>query len=709
MDDIGHIVRHGLQHHVKTVTVDQWINFVLDVPTEKIAHWSRCLNYKKLLHESTSIMKYLQDYCEEPIDPYPCSSWSTIVNTIITLAPTLIPDLSASTLPLLFIQNNSDVMDIQREDGSVHSPDVLVVPESIIPDSHMSGGVHNDEAQIDGISWGDILACITVQEFDSGSLRGVFENCKLKATKTVGPSPCSSTAKRLNSDPQSSILFATGLEQSNAEELASYALELLASTSGTRGHCLQLLVDGDRLMLWYYDAGGIIRSEWMYWIDDLPKFAAIIVAFAQLGMSGWGIGDIPNLKPPSSLRPPTSPLPKSLSGYTLTMTHKRKDGVEEDVKVTLQDEVYSQYCLVGRRTIVYGATTEPKISEKPLVLKMSMQESDQTPENEFIEHATNSGVDHLPEVHMWSTKESEWRLSKGVWGKLFPSDDGNREYKDLSQRLIVFTKYKPIEGIICARNMHHIMMRLIQCLHDLRYKAKIVHRDISLGNLMYEKLDDGTIWLILNDFDLAVMVDDNGLPVAKNASKHRTGTLPFMAHELLVAMKEEDPIIHYLRHDYESVFWVVLYLVTRPQSNPSREPSHSEVDEGLHLPSSERVALLKDWELGSLKDIYSRKWGIIMDEDKLMVYVPTVGMRPYAMWFKELWIILNDAYRKHKTTKVSTPKKRLFNYDNPVPEPPQMKIETLDDSITLEKIQERLRVWEQRQARKIEDFVPFFM
>ncbi|KAJ3487013.1 hypothetical protein NLI96_g3838 [Meripilus lineatus] len=704
MDDIGPIVRHDLRHHVKTVTVDQWINFILDVPPEKIAHWSRCLNYKKLLHGSTSIMKYLQYYCDRASrDPCPRSSWSTIVNTIITLAPTLIPDLSASTFPLLFVQNDSEVMDIQREDGSVHSPDVLVVPESIIPDSHMSGGVHNDEAQIDGISWGDILACITVQYFRRDSLKEVFENCKLKATKTVGPSPCSSTAKRLNSDPQSSILFATGLERRHAEELASYALELLSSTSGTRTHCLQLLVDGDRLRLWYYDAGGIIRSEWMYWIDYLPKFAAIIVAFAQLGMSGWGVGGIPTLKPPSSPRPPTSPLPKSLSGYTLTMTHKRKDGVEEDVKVTLQDEVYSQYCLVGRRTIVYGVTTEPKISEKPLVLKMSMQESDQTPENEFIEHATNSGVDHLPEVHMWSTKESEWHLSSGVWGPLFPSDDGNREYRDQSQRLIVFTKYKPIEEIIHPRNMHHIMMRLIQCLHDLRYKANIVHRDISLGNLMYKQLDDGTIWLILNDFDLAVIVDDNGLPVAGNASKHRTGTLPFMAHELLQDMNMV-PITHYLRHDYESVFFVALSCMVRPDAD-FVEPTKTDVNAGTGLTRKARKNLLKEWELGSLKTIFNTKRGIVEKKDDLRKYLPTPAMRHYGPWIAGFWQVLSTAYNAHSNTNIDI--ERFF--DAPEPPVPQQNIETLGDSITLEKIQERLRVWEQRHAKGITTgFVPFF-
>ena len=291
-----------------------------------------------------------------------------------------------------------------------------------------------------------------------------------------------SDAKRPKPYSQETGLSTEGVRQSDSEKMASYALELLSCTSGTRTHCLQLYVDGHRLKLWYYDAGGIIHSEWMYWMHDLPKFAAIIIAFAQLNMGAWGIGDVPNLKPPPTPPPsdppsPTNPLPKSLFGYTLVMSREAEDGSPQQVKVTLQNEVFTPYTLVGRRTIVYDITTEPKISEKPLVLKMSMQASSRIPENEFLEDAKEKGVDHLPEVHMWSTKKSEWRLSQGVWGKLFPLQDATKEpedanqepedasktYEDRCQRLIVFTKYKPVEPILCAANLHNIMMQLIDC------------------------------------------------------------------------------------------------------------------------------------------------------------------------------------------------------------------------------------------------------
>lgn len=83
---------------------------------------------------------------------------------------------------------------------------------------------------------------------------------------------------------------------------------------------------------------------------------------------------------------------------------------------------------------------------------------------------------------------------------------------------------------------------------------------------------EGKFHFILIDFDLAIVLpqshDAESSYVA--SSKFRTGTLPFMAHELvfdasLFDIRAKDvtsvPIQHCLRHDYESLFWVSLYSV----------------------------------------------------------------------------------------------------------------------------------------------------
>jgi serine/threonine protein kinase len=82
---------------------------------------------------------------------------------------------------------------------------------------------------------------------------------------------------------------------------------------------------------------------------------------------------------------------------------------------------------------------------------------------------------------------------------------------------------------------------------------KILHRDISLNNLMLRK-EDGHVYAVLNDLDLAVNAD-----VQRQSSKHRTGTTPFMAIDLL----DGEPTVHFYRHDLESLFYVLVWITSR--------------------------------------------------------------------------------------------------------------------------------------------------
>ena len=106
-------------------------------------------------------------------------------------------------------------------------------------------------------------------------------------------------------------------------------------------------------------------------------------------------------------------------------------------------------------------------------------------------------------------------------------------------------------------------------VHKLRFDAQILHRDISANNIMYT-VKDGKDWFVLIDFDLGVHVDENGHPLG-HSSLHRTGTLPFMARELIsdlagtyntshinIAQRQ-----HCIRHDFESLFWVSLWCAIR--------------------------------------------------------------------------------------------------------------------------------------------------
>jgi hypothetical protein len=84
----------------------------------------------------------------------------------------------------------------------------------------------------------------------------------------------------------------------------------------------------------------------------------------------------------------------------------------------------------------------------------------------------------------------------------------------------------------------------------------VEHNDISVKILMYDKVngDHG----VLNDYDLAHL---NGRRVPSGA-KH-TGTMPFMALDLLVDEAWGGKTTRLYRHDCESFAWVLLWICCR--------------------------------------------------------------------------------------------------------------------------------------------------
>ena len=105
-------------------------------------------------------------------------------------------------------------------------------------------------------------------------------------------------------------------------------------------------------------------------------------------------------------------------------------------------------------------------------------------------------------------------------------------------------------------------------------RAGILHRDLSLNNIMYrivrEKNAAGVVedkvYGVLMDFDLSSWTKDMKENYSKT-SQQRTGTPPFMAYELL----GESDVIHLYRHDLESLFYVMLILATHYEIQPPTE------------------------------------------------------------------------------------------------------------------------------------------
>ncbi|KAF7798384.1 hypothetical protein EIP86_009605 [Pleurotus ostreatoroseus] len=366
-----------------------------------------------------------------------------------------------------------------------------------------------------------------------------------------------SSGKRRNSIGTSAEIHD---DASAAIQSSSYALELLSGTQGTRTHCFGFVLKDDRITLWYYDASGVVYTqEFISMISDFDTFAALIIGFACCTTEQFGI------MPFSILQTPTPSiaqnLPADLKGRTFSLTHPR---AKREVTVTLEKPMFAQYALMGRRTFLYTIKTNSKISSKPLIAKFSYQACTRKAEQDLVAVARRAGVKHLPRIHMWAEL---WKLSDGVRQIFYENSNGEAAYEDRTLRAIVYTQYTSIKELFShsPKLIPLMVLQLIDCLHDLRYKANMLHRDISVNNIMYQ-MRDGRHHFILIDFDMAIVLPTAAEGSLAASSYHRTGTLPYMSYELVRNASRSHkrnwkPIPHQLRHDYESLFWVALWCV----------------------------------------------------------------------------------------------------------------------------------------------------
>lgn len=92
----------------------------------------------------------------------------------------------------------------------------------------------------------------------------------------------------------------------------------------------------------------------------------------------------------------------------------------------------------------------------------------------------------------------------------------------------------------------HQRYRLTELGHKSLFDAGILHRDISIGNILLTNKDDG----FLIDLDLAVKTRD----YQASGAPSKTGTKIFMA----IGALSSEP--YSFMHDLESFFWVLFWI-----------------------------------------------------------------------------------------------------------------------------------------------------
>ncbi|KAG2051443.1 hypothetical protein BDR06DRAFT_1022663 [Suillus hirtellus] len=121
--------------------------------------------------------------------------------------------------------------------------------------------------------------------------------------------------------------------------------------------------------------------------------------------------------------------------------------------------------------------------------------------------------------------------------------------------VLVFRKLKPITEL----HDHELFDAWYQCIscHLTLWKEGVYHRDVSPGNMMWYKKNSKLIGVLI-DYDLSALADD-----LRPRGNQCTGTVPFMALDLLTAKAQRGDVKHLYRHDLESFVWVFTWISFR--------------------------------------------------------------------------------------------------------------------------------------------------
>ncbi|KAM5342897.1 hypothetical protein ACJ41O_013863 [Fusarium nematophilum] len=426
-------------------------------------------------------------------------------------------------------------------------------------------------------------------------------------------------------------------------DLATYAREVLAAKD-TRRFVLGFTLCGSLMRVWEFDRLGGIASEQF----DINKndgglqFVTTILGFLWMNEDGLGFD------------------PTIIKSDGERYIEIERDGQTQRLII---DEVMKRApCIAGRATTCWKAHRRED-PQTPLVIKDSWQYTDRDEEGILVQEATEKGVVNVARYYHHETvrvrgadddvrsnvrkglditKATNYRPGRPMLPSSASASSVSRKGRSSSagvkrpssetdaalppskrscsasptkasvealpnrvHRRVILRDYgKPIYK---ASSRVALLAALEGCIegHESLHNAGLLHRDISINNLMINEDDENpSRRAFLIDLDLAIKAQREGASGAKG----KTGTRAFMAIGALLGEQ------HSFMHDLESFFWVLFWICIH----------YDGASQGRVVPQFDK------WNYVDMEELAKLKLGTVAKEALFMKTV-TDNTTPYYM------------------------------------------------------------------------------
>ncbi|PIL33440.1 hypothetical protein GSI_04062 [Ganoderma sinense ZZ0214-1] len=177
-------------------------------------------------------------------------------------------------------------------------------------------------------------------------------------------------------------------------------------------------------------------------------------------------------------------------------------------------------------------------------------------EGKTLEFLNDNKVPYIPTLVVHGDVPNQVTQSQDLWPQFHPGVRACPLKRHTHYRLVVAEVGKPLDAF--GDNSWELITALMCCIqaHERAYRAGIIHRDISSGNLLLYQRDDGFWYGLLNDWELCKKMEPSSV---KGRQPDRTGTWQFMsAHALNSPFRK---IV--IQDELESFFHVLIYHAVR--------------------------------------------------------------------------------------------------------------------------------------------------
>lgn len=372
-------------------------------------------------------------------------------------------------------------------------------------------------------------------------------------------------------------------------DLGRYAREVLTAQA-TRRFVLGFTICGSLMRIWEFDRLGGIASERFDINKDGLQFVSTILGFLWMNEEQLGFD------------------PTIITNSGQQFIEIERNGQTE--RLIIDKLMKRAPCVSGRATTCWKAHRE-RDQRNPLVIKDSWQYAEREEEGELLREATDKDVINVARYYyhatvlvrgetddiggnvrgglnimtatnyrpenpavLESTRAVDTPRRKGRTGSgsgLKRSSSQTGAFVPPSKRSCSASPTKADSSTLPNRVHRRVILRdygkpiykastrsvllaaLEGCIagHESLQKTGLLHRDISVNNLMVNEDKDNPSWSsFLIDLDLAIEEQREGASGAKG----KTGTRAFMAIGVLLGEQ------HSFMHDLESFFWVLYWI-----------------------------------------------------------------------------------------------------------------------------------------------------